>query len=272
MSILISKNGGEAKWLESLSFKKEADLKKYITDNPHSIPLYNYKEDSELLIISREFQTSHGEYIDHIAIDKDGEIYIIETKLYTNSDKRHVISQVLDYGATLTSDYSNFNDFLSNVEQWISKNYGSSLHEKLQEHFGITAEESLQLIQKIENVYTAKKFIFIILMDKADYKIKNFVSYMNANSKFSIFLVEFKRYVDGEQEIIIPNLFGAENVRRVNSSARRNWNKKDFENIVNTNPGYEENTKSAIEKLIGFTKTMMPSDWDETWHEYFGGT
>ena len=270
MSILISKKGEEAKWVESSSFTKEEDLQKYIENNPHSIPLSNYKEDTELLIICREFQTTHGEYIDHVGVDKDGEIYLIETKLYKNSDKRHVVSQVLDYGATLASDYSSFDEFLSNVEQWISENYKSTLKEKLEEHFGLNSHESEELIQKIENVYTAKKFVFIILMDKADSKIKNYVSFMNDNSKFSIFLVEFKRYVDGDREIIIPSLFGTENVKRTTSS--RGWNKEDFDNTFNKNPNFDDNTRNAIEKLITFTEMAMPSDWKGYWHEYFGGS
>jgi len=273
MSILVSKNGEPAKWLESTSFQKEEDLQKYIADNPHSIPLSNYKEDSELLIICREFPTRHGESIDHVAIDKDGEIYLIETKLYTNSDKRHVVSQVIDYGATLASEYSSFENFLSNIEEWLSENYESSLQEKIQEHFKIDEQESQTVIQKIENVYTAKKFTFIILMDKADSKIKNFVSFMNANSNFSILLVQFKRYVDRDHEIIIPSLFGSESIRNTStSSSRREWTEKDFYKIFNENQDLNADTKNAIAKLITYTNSEIPSEWKGYWHQYFGGT
>lgn len=39
--------------------------------------------------------------IDAVALDQNGDIYLIETKLYKNPDKRQVIAQVLDYGASL---------------------------------------------------------------------------------------------------------------------------------------------------------------------------
>jgi hypothetical protein len=48
----------------------------------------------------RAFPTNSGP-IDALGINKDGEIYIIETKLYKNPDKRLVVAQVLDYGASL---------------------------------------------------------------------------------------------------------------------------------------------------------------------------
>ena len=94
MEILFSPKGQNAKWLSPVGFPDEKILQKYIEDNPHSIPLSELKEDANMVIICREFLTSHGGKIDHIGIDEDGEIYIIETKQYSNSDKRHVVSQV----------------------------------------------------------------------------------------------------------------------------------------------------------------------------------
>ena len=39
MPIIISKNGKNAKRVEKISFKKEEDLLKYISDNPDCIPV-----------------------------------------------------------------------------------------------------------------------------------------------------------------------------------------------------------------------------------------
>ncbi|MBA3830671.1 MAG: hypothetical protein H0X34_02010 [Chthoniobacterales bacterium] len=44
---------------------------------------------------------SRGGCIDLLAADADGEIYIIETKLAKNADKRRIIAQALDYGAAI---------------------------------------------------------------------------------------------------------------------------------------------------------------------------
>ena len=111
MSLIISSNGGKAVKIEKSSFEKEDYLQQYIYENPESIPLYEIKEDIRLLILAREFPTNSGP-IDAIGIDKYGELYIVETKLYANTDKRRVIAQSLDYGAALWKHSNDFNEFL----------------------------------------------------------------------------------------------------------------------------------------------------------------
>jgi len=110
MAIIISKGGKNAKKIEKSNFEREDYLQKYIYDNPESIPLYDIKDDIHLLILVREFSTESGP-IDAIGIDADGNIYLIETKLYKNPDKRTVVAQVLDYGASLWRNFSNFSNF-----------------------------------------------------------------------------------------------------------------------------------------------------------------
>lgn len=105
MAIIISKNGRSAVKLNKTDFGLENKLQQYIHNNPETIPLYDIKDDIRLLMLAREFQTTSG----------PGEIYLIETKLYKNPDKRTVVAQVLDYGASLWKSHSNFDSFLSQV-------------------------------------------------------------------------------------------------------------------------------------------------------------
>ena len=100
MAIIVTKQGKNAIKIDPSRFEQEDDLQTYIAQNPDSLPLYEIKEDIRLLILGREFPTNSGP-IDAIGIDKDGEIYIVETKLYKNPDKRLVVAQVRDYGASL---------------------------------------------------------------------------------------------------------------------------------------------------------------------------
>src|SRR3989338_3163994 len=100
MSIIISQNGKDARKIDKSNFEKEDFLQNYINQNPESIPVYEIQEDKRLLVLAREFATESGP-IDALAIDKDGDIYLVETKLYKNPDKRTVVAQALDYGASL---------------------------------------------------------------------------------------------------------------------------------------------------------------------------
>lgn len=249
--IFIS-NQGKKKWIESIGFEKEEDLQKYITEHPESIPLSQINDQVKLKIISREFYTSHKERIDHIGIDQNGEIYLIETKHYTNPDKRHIVSQVLDYGATL-SDYD-FKDFLSKIEVWIKTNESAnSLLDLIQQYYSLDEDSANEIIENFENNFLTNKFKFIILMDQTDEKIKQFVKFLNANSNFSIFLIEYKRYVDADVEIITPILFGADSIKK-DRLARSSWNwtEDDFFENVDLEEHLSNEQKIAIRKFISF--------------------
>src|SRR3989338_3381026 len=136
MAIIISKNGKNAQKVEKSTFEKEDSLQKYIYDNQESIPLYDIKEDIRLLILAREFPTNSGP-IDAIGIDKYGELYIVETKLYKNADKRTVVAQSLDYGAALWKHSNDFNEFLSVLDEHTQKIFKLKATEKIKEFFQI---------------------------------------------------------------------------------------------------------------------------------------
>src|SRR4030043_1232462 len=129
MAIIISKNGKDAVKVDKSDFQLEDKLQQYIYDNPESIPLYDIKEDIRLLILAREFATKSGP-IDALGIDKDGEIYLVETKLYKNPDKRTVVAQVLDYGASLWSNYRDFNDFIDKINIHTQKDFQKTINQR----------------------------------------------------------------------------------------------------------------------------------------------
>src|SRR5438093_13767584 len=112
MAIIISKKGVAPATLVAKScFEKEVNLQEYIHQHPEAIPVYDIQEDKRLFVAAREFATASGP-IDALAVDNDGEIYVIETKLYANADKRLVVAQALDYGASLWSHFTDFAAFI----------------------------------------------------------------------------------------------------------------------------------------------------------------
>ena len=230
MAIIISKDGKNAKRINKSEIEKEDYLQKYIYENPESIPLYEIKEDIHLLILSREFQTKSGP-IDAIGIDKDGEIYLVETKLYKNPDKRLVVAQVLDYGASLWRSFGSFDDFTRIIDDEVNKTFGVSFNQKIKEFFGLEDEEVSALIDNLKKNLNAGNFKFVVLMDKLHSQLKDLIVFINENSQFDIFAVELEFYKHEEYEIIIPKLFGAEVKKDVSvssASIRKEWNEENF--------------------------------------------
>lgn len=209
MAIIISRNGKNAVKIDKSNFELEDHLQQYIYDNPESIPLYDIKEDIRLLILAREFNTASGS-IDALGIDKEGKIYLVETKLYKNPDKRTVVAQVLDYGASLWSNYRDFADFIEQINIHINKDFNKTLNQRLNEFFNIPEEEIDILLENIRRNLNDGNFKFVVLMDHLPPQLKDLIIFLNNNSEFTVYAVELEFYQHQNFEILIPKLYGAE--------------------------------------------------------------
>lgn len=226
MTIIISKSGKNAQKIEESNFDKEDHLQQYIYENPSSIPLYDIKEDIKLLILIREYQTNSGP-IDALGVDAEGNIYLVETKLYKNADKRTVVAQVLDYGASLWKRGSDFNEFTASMDQASQKFFNMALNEKLKLFFGFNEEEVSLFWDNMKNNLNEGNFKFVVLMDKLHDRLKDLIVFLNQNSQFDLYAVELEYYKHDTFEIIIPRLFGAEVKKDISvkgsGSSKRNW-------------------------------------------------
>ena len=247
MPIIISKNGKGARRVEKTSFKQEEELQKYIFENPDCIPIEDIKEDVQFVILDREFPVSVGS-IDALGVDSEGDIYIIETKLYKNPDKRRVLAQVLDYGAALWDLYKSPDDFISLIDQRLIDKTEEGLVEKLESIFG----GSEGIIDNIKQNLLNGSFRFIILMDEVPSALKNLILYINQNSQFSVYSVELEYYKYEEYEILIQDVFGAEVKKKATATRRKQWDESSFFKEVEEN--LDEESIKAVKKLYEFSR------------------
>lgn len=260
MPIIISQHGKDAVRVDQSQFEKEAHLQEYIYNNPESIPLYDIKEDIRFIILAREFPTDSGP-IDALGIDRDGDIYLVETKLYKNPDKRLVVAQVLDYGASLWRSGYDFSEFMNLLEKNMQDKFKLSIHAKLAEFFNIAEEEVDQIIENVRRNLNEGKFKFVILMDKLHASLKDLIVFLNENSKFDVYAVELEFYKHDKWEILIPKLFGAEVKKDIvmPSSKRKIWDEEQFMNEISKNFSGKE--LDSIKKLYNFCKDNSIIYW-----------
>lgn len=255
MAIIISKNGKEATKVDKSSFDKEDSLQKYIYENPESIPLYDIKEDIRLLILAREFPTNSGP-IDAIGVDKYGELYIVETKLFKNPDKRNVIAQSLDYGAALWKHSNDFNEFLHILDERTQKTFNLRAADKIREFFDLSDEEIEVVIDKIRENLDNGVFHFVVLMDKLDDRLKDLILYVNQNSQFDIYAVELEYYKHDIYEIIIPKIFGAEVKKDIavsgSAGSRKKWTETEL--LADAKSKLTGEEYGAFLKIYNFSK------------------
>lgn len=261
MAIIISKNGKNAIKLNKSDIPKEDFLQEYIHENPECIPLYDYKEDVRLLILVREFPSGSGP-IDAIGIDKDGELYIVETKLYKNSDKRLVVAQLLDYGAALCNLYSNVESFIKRLDALMHDRSNIHLSDKIKEFYDIDEEEYSTLIDNMKMNIVEGKLKFVVLMDKLEGRLKNLISFINDHSNFSIFAVEVEYYRHDDHEIVIPKLFGEEaKGERTGGSDRTKWDEEKYFEQVKAEIK-DPTTYKILDNIYNFTKSNSDKlDW-----------
>ncbi|MHA2219537.1 MAG: hypothetical protein ACXADW_20765 [Candidatus Hodarchaeales archaeon] len=255
MSIIISKDGKKAVRVERSSFKDEDYLQRYIHQNPDSVPLYEIDENIRLLILAREFPTNSGS-IDALGVDADGEIYLVETKLYKNSDKRLVVAQVLDYGAALSFNYRDFSEFLQVLESKVNQQFSSNLNQKIADFFGFDGEQVSLLLDNVRSNLETGRFKFVVLMDQIDSRLKDLIVFLNQNSRFDVYGVELDYFKFESYEIIIPKLFGAEVKKDVDivtpSGTRKRWDEESFFTAVDESLSHED--AEVVKNLYEFSK------------------
>ncbi len=248
MAIIITKNGKGTQVIKKLGFEKESYMQKYIHDNPESIPIYEIDEDKRLFVVAREFSTESGP-IDALAIDNDGDIYVVETKLYKNSDRREAVAQTLDYGASLWR-HGDFDDLKIKINE-----------EKVKDFFKIDEEQIKIIIDKIRTNFEQGNIKLVIIMDKIDDALKDLIVYINQKSKFSIYAVQLEYYKYDSYEIIIPKLYGDEVKKDIKSpSAGKHWDWESFKQHLEEKFGNKEVT--AAQQIIDWAeKNSIEISW-----------
>ncbi len=104
------------------------------------------REGIRLMVAAKEFPTNSGP-IDVLAFDPTGEIYIIESKLYRNPDKRQVLAQALDYGASLWHGYTSGEKFTADIRAAFRRVSNEPLEEEIRATFGLDDGEVQELRQ-----------------------------------------------------------------------------------------------------------------------------
>lgn len=271
MAIIISKDGKNAERVEQSPFELEDKLQDYIYKNPDAIPLYDIDEDIRLFIAAREFSTRSGP-IDALGFDSSGNIYVVETKLYKNPDKRQVVAQALDYGASLWRHATDFDEFIRRLDTHCQKEFNSSFTEKYADFFGF--EDASESISRIRENLSDGVIKFVVLMDSLHSALKDLVIYVNQNSKFDLYAVELEYYEHKEFEIVIPKIFGAEVKKDVGTKHANN--KFDNQKIISWIEeaaldhlviDFERTTKSYVRLASKTLDTIMPprEENDNSW-------
>lgn len=229
MPIIVARHGKPARKLERIVIHEEEYLQNYIAANPEVLPLDQLEQDIRPIVLVREFPTTSGP-IDALATDQRANLYLIETKLYKNPDKRIVLAQVLDYGAALWKEFADPDDFLRRLDRDIIAQRGKALLQVVADAYGLSAEGASEFTENVKATVAEGRYRYVVLMDRVDDRLKDLISYVNANSAFDILGVGLDFYSDEGLDILIPTLHGGQTRKPQppTGRTRRHWDETSF--------------------------------------------
>ncbi|MFW6065148.1 MAG: hypothetical protein ACOC8Y_06200 [Candidatus Natronoplasma sp.] len=253
MPIIVSKDN-ETRKIEESKFEAETKLQEYIYNNPEILPIEEIEEDTPFIIAAREVPTNSGP-IDAVGLDKNGNIYVVETKLYSNSDKRKVMAQVMDYGAALWKHTNDFGEFMKTLRNRYRNKFDEELDNELLSTFDIDEEEMEEYLEEVKQNLDDGKFRFVILMDQVTSRLKDLILFMNQNSRFDVYAVELDHYTFDDYKISIPKMYGAEVKKSVGSSSKRkSWDEESFFEELQKN--VDDSEYSKVKKIFEETRDL----------------
>jgi hypothetical protein len=270
MFIVISRSGGDGRLVKQAPIENEKQLEDYLEKHLNVFPWDEIEPGADLLPIGRQLGTVSGPS-DMLAVDGSWNLYVLETKLDRNADKRRIVAQVLDYGASLWESYGDGHDFTKALDA----KFG--LQEKLRAHFGLDDVSLAQAVETIERNLEAGRIRFVIAMDAIeDERLKTLVRFLNQNSSFKVYLVELKFFKDADVEVVVPTIHGTESAKMPSrsraSAARASLDLESFVSAIPTE-GREvigelcrfsaERTKHRFSPVGMFA--AMQSDDDNSW-------
>ena len=199
-------------------------MQDFLSDLPGLIPMDDLAEGTELLVLAREFETAAGR-VDGIGVDQSGAVYIIETKLRRNSDRRRVLAQVLDYGAALWQAGAQADELLNRLDR-----KAGGVRSAVAARFDLADAEAEALIEAMRRHLQNGSFRFVVVMDEIDDAFLNLIEYVNTASTFDVLAVELDLYRLDDLTVIIPRMHGARTRKAAAppSAEKRLWTGEDF--------------------------------------------
>ena len=219
---------------EPFAYQMEEALQDLLATHPSLIPGVSIHART-----ARELQSGVGP-ADVVAVDGDGALTLVECKLATNQEaRREIVGQVFDYAAQLSK--MPIEEFEA---RWNKRNgiplFGS----------GDEAARSALAVNLAEG-----RFRMVLAVDQVNSTLRGIVEFISSRLRpeTSLVLVEYRRWRDGSQEFLVPQMFGldlqpTENVP-VPAATTKTWTLEEYLNWVRVNDPTALAAVGAIAKV-----------------------
>ena len=258
---------------------KEDFLQQLLFHESSILPIGDiYPDFSRLIPIMREFPVKSG-YIDILYVTPNGNICVVETKLWRNPEAhRTVVAQIIDYASDLT--IFSFQEFCEASTKQRGEEAINSFFQKLKR--GSNSINKVEFQANIQQSLSTGRFLLLIIGDKIYPQVTMITEAIQSapHLEFSIALVELRFYESNSGYLVVPNIVGRTNeVTRAVVKIRYEQTKPEFDVTA-----FEEEAKSVRGKTNrkeflsqmpeGFADILLPilEGWERRGYTISWGT
>jgi hypothetical protein len=162
-------------------------------------------EPPRFVLLRREMPVTGGS-LDHLLVDQNGVLTLVETKLFQNIDsKREVIGQIIEYAANAAESWGGGKVKEKAFEYWSKK--GKQIEEIISEEFGIDDKE---FWDKVDNNLQEGNIRLIIATDELRPEMRRMVEFLNNEMRNTeILALELKFYGESSEDLVlVPSIIG----------------------------------------------------------------
>ncbi len=202
--LLIGENG-EVVMLEKRTPLNELAIQNLIFEHPDLIPFSDIDESyNPIVSICKELKTNAGP-LDVLMVSPNGEICIVETKLWKNPQaRREVIAQILDYAKEMA--LWSYEDLQREVNRKL-KSKGNTLYEIIKKKYIDQTPSESDFVDSINRNLSKGKFLLLIVGDGIREGAQRIVEFFSnvGHLNFTFAMIELSLYdCSGLGTIVLP--------------------------------------------------------------------
>ncbi|MFC1735515.1 endonuclease NucS domain-containing protein [Candidatus Hydrogenedentota bacterium] len=166
----------------------------------------------DLMLLGRQIATSHGKFIDILAMDPEGALVVVELK--RNRTPREVVAQLLDYASWIQG--LTYEDIAG---IYAEKNGGKALEEGFAEAFERDQPDELNQTHRL-----------IVVASELDSSTERIIGYLTENYGVPVNALFFRYFKDGNSEYLTRTWLVDPHEAKTGtvSKGREPWNGQDF--------------------------------------------
>lgn len=261
--ILINNNNSRLNILKRVNPYLEKDIQELIFKNPQCLPISDIDESyNPILPVCKELKTSAGP-LDIFMITPNGDLVVIETKLWANPEsRRKVVAQILDYAKEMSK--WTYSDLQREVNRNLNTK-GNHLYDIVLDTSHDTTLNESDFVDAVSRNLRTGKFMLIIAGDGIREGAKNLTEFINqaGNLNFSLSMIELPIFEtpNGETLIIPRTVVKTIEIQKINIEIPEGFS------IVSN---YDQNSPKTA-----FDKELHDEEWTKVrgfftafWKEY----